>query len=304
MRSDIGAGRLTGSGASDMKGGLAAAIEAVRALRDSGGLTAGSVVLTAHDLHEAPWGDGRQLDQLIRDGLHGDAVLIPEPLCDVLPIAGRGSATWKVTIGRQGPPVHEVMRPRDEPSVIVTGGELVARLNQFDQELAALSQPVCGAASVFIGQIHAGEIYNQYPQSAWLEGTRRWLPGTDPAAVERDFRARLARLAADTRTTITCDWILIRGAFALDPADPLVAAFQACYQATSEGTILSTGPKPFVDDGNSFCANAGVPAITHGRASGGCSILSRNGSRLMTWFAWRGFMRRSLSSIAMRSIDT
>ena len=24
--------------------------------------------LTAHDLHEAPWGDGRQLDQLIRDG--------------------------------------------------------------------------------------------------------------------------------------------------------------------------------------------------------------------------------------------
>src|SRR5260370_13681956 len=38
-------GRLTGSGASDMKGGLAAAVEAVRALRDSGALTAGSVAL-------------------------------------------------------------------------------------------------------------------------------------------------------------------------------------------------------------------------------------------------------------------
>ena len=60
---------LTGSGASDMKGGVAAAVEAVRALRDAGGLVAGSVLLTAHDLHEAPWGDGRQLDQLIRDGL-------------------------------------------------------------------------------------------------------------------------------------------------------------------------------------------------------------------------------------------
>src|SRR5271155_2204109 len=35
---EIQDGRLTGSGASDMKAGLAAAVEAVRALRDSGGL--------------------------------------------------------------------------------------------------------------------------------------------------------------------------------------------------------------------------------------------------------------------------
>src|SRR5262245_15370942 len=51
--------RITGSGSCDMKGGTAAAVEALRVLRDSGALTAGSVLLTAHDLHEAPWGDGR-----------------------------------------------------------------------------------------------------------------------------------------------------------------------------------------------------------------------------------------------------
>ena len=234
-----------------MKGGLAAAIEAVRALRDSCTLTAGAVLLTAHDLHEC-LGQRRQLDQLIREGLHGDAVLLPEPLRDVLPIAGRGSATWKVTIGRPGPPVHEVMRPPDEPNVIAAGAELVARLGRLDQELAATVHPVCGAASVFIGQFHAGEIYNQYPQSAWLQGTRRWLPGTDPAAVEADLRSRLDQLAADSRTSIMCDWILIRDAFALDPVDPLVVAFQDCYQATAKTTRLPTGPKPFVDDGNSF----------------------------------------------------
>ena len=211
-------GLLTGSGASDMKGGIAAAVEALRALRDAGCLEAGSVLLTAHDLHEAPWGDGRQLDQLIRDGLHGDAVLLPEPLCNVLPVAGRGSATWKVFIRREGPPVHEVMRPRDEPSVIAAAAELVARLARLDSELASRSHPVCGAASVFIGQIHSGEIFNQFPQEAWLEGTRRWLPGDDHHAVEADFRAILAQLAADTRTTISCDWMMIRDAFALDPA--------------------------------------------------------------------------------------
>jgi len=266
-------GLLTGSGASDMKGGLAAAVEAVRALRDAGGLAAGSVLLTAHDLHEAPWGDGRQLDRLIKDGIHGDAVLLPEPLRDVLPVAGRGSSTWKVVIRRAGAPVHEVMRPHDEPSVIAAAAELVRRLGQLEGELAATTHPVCGAGSVFIGQFHSGEIYNQYPQAAWLEGTRRWLPGTSPAAVERDFRARLADLAGQTATSITCDWFFIRDAFLLDPADVLVAAFQNCYQATS-GTSLPMGPKPFVDDGNSFSALAKVPAITHGPRAGGQHTVS------------------------------
>ena len=84
----------------------------------------------------------------------------------MLPIAGRGSATWKVTIRREGPPVHEVMRPRHEPSVIAAGAELVARLGRLDRISPPRPHPICGAASVFIGQFHAGEIYNQYPQSA------------------------------------------------------------------------------------------------------------------------------------------
>ena len=219
-------GLLTGSGASDMKGGIAAAVEALRAIRDSGCLKAGSVLLTAHDLHEAPWGDGRQLNELIRGGIRGDAVLLPEPLCNVLPIAGRGSATWKAFIRRKGAAVHEVMRPRDEPSVIAAAAELIARLGRLESELATRTHPVCGAASVFVGQIHSGEIFNQFPHESWLEGTRRWLPDEDHHAVEADFRALLAQLGKDTRTEISCDWMMIRDAFALDRADPIVTAFQ------------------------------------------------------------------------------
>lgn len=266
-------GRLTGSGASDMKAGIAAAVEALRVLRDSGALAAGSVLLTAHDLHEAPWGDGRQLDRMIRDGHRGDAVLLPEPLRDFLPIAGRGSATWKAVIRRPGPPVHEVMRPAGEPSVIAAAAEFVARLGRLADELGATTHPVCGTASVFIGQVHAGEIYNQYPQEAWLEGTRRWLPGTDPAAVARDFHDRAQRLAADTGTAVDLRWMPIRDAFALDPDDPFVRTFQGCYRAIS-GAPLPSGPKPFVDDGNSFSALGGIPAITHGPRAGGQHTVS------------------------------
>jgi acetylornithine deacetylase/succinyl-diaminopimelate desuccinylase-like protein len=251
-----------------MKGGTAAAVEALRMLRDSKALTAGSILLTAHDLHEAPWGDGRQLDRLIREGVVGDAVLLPEPLTDVLPTDGRGSATWKVRITRTGPPVHEVMRPMDEPSVIAAGAELVGRLVRLGARLAEDVNPVCGSASVFIGQIHSGEIFNQYPHECWLEGTRRWLPGGDGRAAESEFRGILADLARETGTRIECDWQFIRDAFHLDQSHPFVSIFQDGYEQVS-GRRIPLGGKPFVDDGNSFWALAGVPTITHGPRAGG-----------------------------------
>ncbi|HEY1861901.1 MAG TPA: M20/M25/M40 family metallo-hydrolase [Gemmataceae bacterium] len=260
--------RLTGSGASDMKGGTAAAVEALRALRDTGALSGGGVLFTAHDLHEAPWGFGQQLDRMIQDGIVGDAVLLPEPLSDRLPIAGRGAATWKVTIRRDGPPVHEVMRPPHEPDVLSAGAELVQRLVQLGQRLAQPIDPVAGAASVFIGQFHCGEIYNQYPQECWLEGTRRWLPGTHREEVEAEFRELLAELEWATNTSIAAEFRFIRDAFALDPKDRLVTTFQNAYAETA-GQPLALGPKPFVDDGNSFHALAGIPAITHGPRAGG-----------------------------------
>ena len=259
--------RLTGSGACDMKSGIAAAVEALRVLQETDALRRGDVLLTAHDLHEAPWGFGEQLDRLIADGCVGDAVLIPEPLCDRLPVIGRGAATWKVTFRRAGPPVHEVMRPPDEPSVIAAGAELVARLGALDARLGTKVDPLAGRESVFIGQIHAGEIYNSYPQECRLEGTRRWLPGAARADVEREFRELVADVAERTRTTIEADFRFIRDAFRLDGGS-LVTAFQKAYTAVS-GQPLPAGPKPFVDDGNSFYGLARIPAITHGPKSGG-----------------------------------
>ncbi|MFM7149870.1 MAG: M20 family metallopeptidase [Gemmataceae bacterium] len=261
-------GRLTGSGASDMKGGTAAALEALFALRDSDLLKTGRVMFTAHDLHEAPWGYGQQLDQMIREGIHGDAVLIPEPLCDHLPVVGRGSATWKIHVSREGPPIHEVMRPANEPSVIAAAARLITRLESFQRELSLRSDPMAGSESVFIGQVHGGEIFNQYPRTTWLEGTRRWLPGVFPREVEREFRQILAEIARETGTLITADYNVIRDAFRLSPEDRLVNAFQKAHTWRA-GAALPLGPKLFVDDGNSFHGLGPIAAITHGPRAGG-----------------------------------
>lgn len=258
-----------GSGSCDMKGGTAAALEAMLAIRDANALEAGSILFTAHDLHEAPWGDGHQLDNLIRAGVVGDAVLLPEPLHGQLPVVGRGSFTWKATVRREGPPVHEVMRPLDEPSVIAAAARLVLRLNELAEDLKTRgSDPLAGHASVFIGQVHSGEIFNQYPQIAWLEGTRRWLPGTKQADVEVELRALVAGVATETGTTIDLVITPIRDAFHLNQAHPFVGHFLDAYREVA-GSDLPIGPKPFVDDGNSFWALRDIPAITHGPRAGG-----------------------------------
>ena len=259
--------RLTGSGAADMKGGIAAAVEALRAVRDAGGLAGGGILLTAHDLHETPWGDGSQLDRLVADGIVGNAVLLPEYFNAALPVIGRGGFTWAATIRRPGPPVHEVNRP-NEPSVIAVGAELVTRLARLDAELSRQSDPLAGAASAFVGTIQSGSIYNEFPQTCRLEGTRRWLPGTRFADADQQFRALCAALASDTGTAIEVETRLMRDAFRLDTSDPFVGVFQSAY-ATLVGERLPIGGKPFVDDGNSFWSGAGIPAVTHGPTAGG-----------------------------------
>jgi acetylornithine deacetylase/succinyl-diaminopimelate desuccinylase-like protein len=267
-------GRITGSGSADMKGGIAAAVEALRVLRDTGALPGGGVLLTAHDLHETPWGDGSQLDRLIKDGCVGDGVLLPEYLNDRLPVIGRGGLIWKVRIYREAPPVHEVLRPADAADVIAAAADLVTRLGRWDQKLAARSDPLAGRESVFVGQVHGGEIYNQSPQECRLEGTLRWLPGTERQKIQQEFRnVVFRRTAARAGADLSIEYQLMRDAFRLDKNDPLVSAFQAAHKAVS-GRRLRVGAKPFCDDGNSFCALARVPAITHGPLAGGAHTLN------------------------------
>lgn len=265
-------GILHGSGASDMKGGIAAMVEALRVLRDTNALGGGSVLLTAHDLHEAPWGDGRQLHALIEAGVVGDAALLPEYCADQLSVVGRGLAVFEVDILRDGAPVHEVLGGIEQPSVIQAGAEVIRRLARLDEELAVKKDPLGGRESAFIGKASGGEIYNQAPTRFSLSGTRRWLPGTDPQEVRTSFLCLLDDAIAGQDVRVECRFQYVRDAFTLDPEDELAVTFQATSRAIM-GAPLPLGSKPFVDDGNSFCSRAGIPAITHGPDAHGAHTL-------------------------------
>ena len=256
-------GLIRGSGASDMKGGLAAACEALRICRDTGLLSAGQILFSAEDLHESPWGDQRQLKAIIDEGYVGDAVLVPEYLADRLPVMGRGMAVFQVTIRRDGNPIHEVIGGLDQPNVIAAGAELIDRLMQLDDQLADKTHPLGDRESVFIGQVGSGEIFNQSPTEFKLAGTRRWLPATDASAVESEFKDILAKVACREGIYLDGDFQPLSGAFELDLTAALPRAFQEAYTAVA-GQPLPVGTKPFLDDGNRFLSQANIPAITHG----------------------------------------
>ena len=266
-------GYLYGSGASDMKGGIAAFVEALRVLRETGALKAGSVLLTAHDHHEGPWGDRRQVQALIREGTVGDGVLLPEYLADPLPVAARGMAIFEIRIQREGEPVHEVLRPEGLPDVLASGVLVARRLQELHTRLSSITHPITGQDSVFIGQFHCGEIFNQAAVRCTIKGTRRWVTPNAAAEVEAEFADLLAQVADETGTSIEFDFEVQGEAYAVDADDPLLAAFQCAHTAVS-GAPLTLGRKPFVDDGNTFAGLAGITPLSHGPAATGAHTLN------------------------------
>ena len=265
-------GVLYGSGCSDMKGGIAACVEAMRALRETRLLSGGAVLLTAHELHEMPWGDGSQVNALIDAGLIGDAVLLPEYLADRLPVIGRGLAVLNIRITRPGIPVHETLGGIEQPNVIRAGAEVIRRLGELDEQLQHLVDPLAGRESTFVGQIAAGEIYNQSPIECTIAGTRRWLPETSPTEAEAQFREILNQVAKDQRVSIEGEFQVGRDAYQIDSECDFAQAFQSAHEKIA-GRRLPIGAKPFIDDGNAFVQRGGIPAITHGPAATGAHTL-------------------------------
>ena len=144
-RREIEDGLLTGSGASDMKGGIAAAVEALRALRDCG-LPRGR--LGPADCPRPARGPlGRRPPARPADPRRASAATPSSSRAALrrLPVAGRGSATWKVVIRREGPPVHEVMRPARRAERDRRRRRAGRAARPARRRARAATHPVCGA---------------------------------------------------------------------------------------------------------------------------------------------------------------
>jgi acetylornithine deacetylase/succinyl-diaminopimelate desuccinylase-like protein len=247
-----------------MKGGLAAATEAIRAIQQAGVRLKGDLLVSTHGLHELPTGHGEDLIARVRRGIHGDAAIVTECGSDVLPVAGVGQAMFEITIRRAGEVTHENSTAPGTPHPIYIGARLATLIEARNKELAATTSiPYAGPESFFVGEFHSGDFFNRFPVECRLIGTRRYAPGRPFEEIRAEVEALCQGLAAETGTQIELVLTKARDGFLVDEHDPLVTAVRGAYQAVT-GRELPLGGLRSVADASIFNQVGGIPALYHG----------------------------------------
>lgn len=169
-------GRLYGRGSGDMKGGVAAMIEAARTLADSGGLKAGRLIVAAVvDEEYASIG----AEALVKNW-RADAAVVTEPTDLVVSIGHKGFS-W-VEIITEGRAAHG-SRPLEGRDAILGMGRVLSRLESLDRKLQSRpSHPVLGNPSLHGSLIEGGRELSTYPDRCVLQMERRTITG-EPADI-------------------------------------------------------------------------------------------------------------------------
>lgn len=169
-------GKLYGRGSGDMKGGVAAMIEAARALVASGGLKAGRLIVAAVvDEEYASIG----AEALVKRW-HADAAVVTEPTDLVVSIGHKGFS-W-IEVAAEGCAAHG-SRPKEGRDAILRMGRVLSRLEELDRQLQSRPpHPVLGTASLHGSLINGGRELSTYPDRCVLQMERRTITG-EPANV-------------------------------------------------------------------------------------------------------------------------
>jgi acetylornithine deacetylase len=183
-------GRLYGRGAQDMKGGVAAMIDAVRLARDRGFRKGRLVVAAVVDEEYASLG----ADTLVTKWT-ADAAIVTEPTDLQIGVGHKGFA-W-AAIETRGRAAHG-SRPRDGRDAILRMGRVLRALEQCDRELQSRApHPVMGTASLHASIIDGGRELSSYPDRCRLQMERRTVAGETAESFMAEIEQILATLRQD-----------------------------------------------------------------------------------------------------------
>ena len=259
-------GRMSGRGAFDMKGGLAAMmVAAARAV--AGGPLRGDVVVAcvADEEHSS---NGTEEVQRFRTA---DAAIVTEPSHLELMLAHKGFAWFEVEI--EGRAAHG-SRPELGVDAIAKAGHFLVALEELGARLArGPAHPLLGTGTVHASLISGGQEASTYPASCRITLERRTVPGEDAASVEAELRQVLDGLAAtvpDFRYRLERG--LSREPFAADPEWEIVRTVTRHAEAVLGHPPVVRG-EPFWTDA-ALLAGAGVPCLLIGADGEGAHAAS------------------------------
>ncbi|ONI69838.1 acetylornithine deacetylase [Kribbella sp. ALI-6-A] len=253
-------GRIHGRGASDMKGGLAASLAALAALRGVG--LSGSVELAAL-VDEEETGKGiRAYVGSVDRAFRGCITTEPTDLQTI--IGARGDSYLRVEV--HGRACH-AGNPADGANAIYGAAAVVAVIERLHAELARAPHPLLGPATWSVGQISGGTGGSIVPAECVLVADRRLLPGELPAAVLDDLRERVAALHLEDRG-LSVDLAMPMEMPAFEtPADADLVRITDTALRAAGGPGLPLGGWTAACDGGYVARDLGVPVVVLGPGS-------------------------------------
>ncbi|MFD0714479.1 M20 family metallopeptidase [Paenibacillus sp. GCM10027626] len=257
-------GRIYGRGTCDMKGSLACAIEVLRVLRTYGEDVPVRLMIVANSLHESPGGRGEDLIALTEQvQLQADAAIVLEGATRECTIAQLGSATFNITVRRAGETSHQLYTPEGTPHPIHAAADVIQALEQANKRLEEHYIDDIGFASYFIGSVHSGTFYNQFPVVSEIVGVRRYAPTEEFEAVKAEFEAILQPIAQRHGLSITLELEKVRDGYRVNKEDAAVKALVAAIHEV-RGIDAPLVGKKLVTDAGILSRALGIPVLCHG----------------------------------------
>jgi acetylornithine deacetylase len=259
----VAADRLSGRGASDMKGGLAAMVVAAEQLVARG--MPGRVVLAlVADEEDAGLGAEAVLAALPGLGVRPDVAVIGEPTWLAVTETLRGYALVEVTL--TGRAAHS-SQPELGVNAVAHLGRLLAAV---ERRATTLPDP---GASLMVTVVSGGDSPFVLARSARALVERRTVPGERSVAALAEVEQLLADLrAADDTVDGSARLVVAREPWRLDlhgPAASLAASLEAALGVTSpDAAAQQRFHAPYWMEAPLW-QEAGIPALVCGPAGGG-----------------------------------
>ena len=187
---EIRDGRLHGRGSCDIKGGMAAMLEAFARLVRERPANSASVVMACTVDEEFTHTGSSQLAEMLPLADYG---IIAEPTMLNIVHRHKGAVRWKIRT--KGVACHS-STPKLGVNAIYKMGEALGALAEYAELLSkSKPDPILGPPSLSVGRIEGGQSVNIVPDWCEVEVDRRMIPGETPSQclklVDDHLRSRL-----------------------------------------------------------------------------------------------------------------
>ena len=254
-------GRLFGRGSQDMKGGIAAMIDAARVAAERGFSSGRLIVAAVVDEEYASLG----ADALVT-AWAADMAVVTEPTDLRIGVGHKGFA-WIDVITR-GRAAHG-SRPADGRDAIMRMGRVLGRLEALDRTIQARDpHPVMGTGSLHASVIAGGRELSSYPDRCELQFERRTIAGETAEGASLEIQEILDALSAeDPEFEAEARLTFSRPPYELPQGHPLPAALAAAASTSAIGNMPTVGMSFWTDA--AILGHAGIPTVLFGPGGAG-----------------------------------